>query len=115
MPMARTKRGRLKQCEAWLRKHYAPRRKTLVRYRQLTPPGKHIEYGGTDEVNGKLIISIDSRLGWYDSIHALLHEWPHATTWDVKTAPHGPEWAAAYGRIYARWFDEGGCEASRQL
>jgi len=113
--MARTKRGRLKQCEAWLRKNYPPRRKTILQYRRMTPPHKPIEYGGVGEEASKLVVSIDNRLGWYDSIHSLLHEWAHTTTWDIKAPTHGPEWAAAYGRIYSHWFDEGGCEESRGL
>jgi hypothetical protein len=72
-PIARTKRGRLRQCEAWLRKHYPPKRRTSVRVERLTPPHKHIEYGQTYERSGKLVIRIDSRLGWYDAIHSVLH------------------------------------------
>ncbi|GAG20580.1 unnamed protein product, partial [marine sediment metagenome] len=29
--------------------------------------------------------------------------------------PHGPEFSAAYGRIYSDWHDNEGCEDSREM
>jgi len=117
MPMARTRRGRLRQIERWLNDHFPPPRSTSVRVCDLGR-GKRGGFGETERAGNEIRIRIHSRLTWHVAIYALFEEWAHAMTWPLanvedETPHHGPEFGLAYASILHRYFDEDGWEESR--
>ena len=113
-PMARTRRGRLRQCEAWLKSRYPTPLPVTVRVVDIATDRKCI--AETIPGTRRIIIEIHKHLKWAPAIDCLLHEFGHAVTWRSKDPKHhGPEFAATYGRIYSDWFDSGGAEESRTL
>ena len=115
MPMARTRRGRLKQVEKWLRVNYLPVYSIRVRFVTLPTKGSDRTFADCLLDDGHLTIRLHKNLTWHIATEALIHEWAHALTWDTNEEHHGPEWAACYGRIYSEFYDHGGCELSREL
>lgn len=120
MPMSKTRRGRLKQVENWLRDKFPTPYKTLVRVEAAPQFGKGHYYGVTwRRDDGIVLISISNKLTWTPAQEVLIHEWAHAMTWRPDHierlrdhAHHDTEWAIAYGKIYQRFHDgKGGIES----
>ena len=111
MPMARTRRGRLKQAEAWLRLYFPPALRTVVRVGQI-PRGSE---GDCSESNNHLLVRVNKNLTWYIAIETLLHEWAHAVAWPREAEDHNRAWSDVYGKIYRHWYQDGGAEESRKL
>ena len=74
------------------------------------------DYGDCAQIGRNLTIRIHKNLKWNTAIDTLLHEWAHAVTWKCKDpSPHGPEFAATYGKIYCDYYDRGGYLESRKF
>lgn len=121
MPMAKTRRGRLRQIEAWLRDRYPAPYPTEVVVRALPQSGEERAFGCTEKIGRRVRITIHSRLTWHHAIECLIHEWAHAMVWRPQHVerrrdefPHDEEWSAAYGRIYRDYYDGDGCADSRE-
>lgn len=120
MPMAKTRRGRLRQIECWLRHKFPTPFKTYVRVESLPQIGPGKMDGETyRRDNGTIVVRISNKLTWHPAIECLIHEWAHALVWREdhieyrRRTPHDEEWAVAYGRIYRRYNDQGGAKESR--
>ena len=109
--MARTRKGRLRQVEAWLWLHYPPPLPTALLF------GKRVDgdYGYCDLEDGRLVVRIDNRLTWFNAIEWAIHEWSHAFVWGRERVEHNRVWSDAYGKIYQHWHNQGGAEESRNL
>ena len=110
MPMARTRRGRLRQVEAWLRQEFPPPLETVVRVESVKDA-----MGDCGLVGGRLVVRVHNRATWYHAIDLMLHEWAHACAWQREKQEHNRTWSDVYGRIYRAWYSGGGAEASRAL
>jgi hypothetical protein len=122
MPMARTKRGRLRQIERWLNDEFPTPRPTYVvmhdfgRNLQLSPEKQ--DFGDCDRVGRRIRIRIHSRLSWHFAIWTLFHEWAHSMTWplasmEYNVEEHPDEMGLAFIRIWRKFYDEEGWRESR--
>ena len=111
MPMARTKRGRIRQVHRWLEAEFPaphPVRVSICKVKK--------DYGDCDLIkSGVLHVRVNCDLDWYASIEWLLHEYAHAVAWGKEKNAHDRAWSDRYGRIYRRWHNKGGAEESRKL
>ena len=119
MPMARTRRGRLRQIENWLCEEFPPPRPTSVQVCDLRRV-KDSGFGYTDRIGNRIQIRIHSKLTWHIAIYALFEEWAHAMTWPLAavedyTPHHGPDFGIAYASILHRYFDDEGWKDSRDF
>jgi hypothetical protein len=79
-------------------------------------------YGDTERRGRKIIIRIAVRpsINRFTMLDTLLHEFAHAVSTQHKKiedrrlthGSHDDVWALTYGKIYRRFYDEGGAEAS---
>ena len=119
MPLARTKRGRVRQVANWLRAEFPT--PWPVRISLLDLGNQERCYHGACSRRGrKLAIEVNHRAPKYVMIGTLLHEWAHAMTWPVanleesKPIDHDAEWGLAYARIVRAYEDFDGWKTSRQ-
>ena len=78
MPMARTRRGRLRQIERWLNDKFPASRPTIVRVRDFSRSRSLFggtTWGETTRVKDKIYITLHSKLPGYLANDTLLHEW----------------------------------------
>ena len=121
MPMARTRRGRLRQVEGWLRDHFlTPYPVKVVVAKSPNPFKKDRDYGECYRRGRRILIRIDGSLTWYVAIETLIHEWAHAVSLkhDVLEnkrvqGAHDSEWGINLARIYRAYYDEDGFLESR--
>ncbi len=130
MSQARSNKDRLHQIARWLAVTFpTPYPVTLRCVKKIaalpgsTPIEKKQGDAGENYREGrKIVIRVAVRPGTQRAfvVDSLLHEWAHAVTMrhDViegrrtEHGGHDDEWGLAYGKIYRRFVDDGGCEAS---
>jgi len=117
MPMARTRRGRLRQLEHWLSDQFPTPRSTYVRVCDLKR-SKGGPFGDCNRDGSRLQIRVHSKLTWYVAADTLFEEWAHAMTWplacaEARTEPHDEAWGIAYAKIRNAFHDRGGYLTSR--
>jgi hypothetical protein len=125
--MAKSNRDRILQIAQWLSVEFPTPFPVTVRCvkKIAAPPGaSKIErimgdYGECTRIGTKITIRLADRPRAI-MIDALLHEWAHAASLRIsvmenrrRIGGHDDEWALMYGRIYRRYIDDGGFEASR--
>ena len=102
----------LRRIESWLRRCFPTPYPVRVMVRRL--PGGEAGARGVTVRNGRrLWIILHERMNWDLSVDTLLHEYAHAAEWrheavEARRPDHDDAWALAYGRIYRRFWDEGG-------
>lgn len=124
MPMARTRRGRLRQIANWLRDEFPtpyPVDLKFTKVRDRVDAEGESCTGETYRRGRRVVIELDSRLRWMPAIEVLLHEWAHAMVYRHHhverlrdDAPHDEEWAIAYGKVYRAFHDRDGWRDSRK-
>ena len=121
MPMAKTRRGRLRQIEGWLRANFPTAYPVTVTVARLGKPDAKLgDYGEFSRRGKRCYIRIDNRLTWHPATETLLHEWAHAVSLKHDNlesrragGAHDEGWGLNYARIYRRYFDEDGVIESR--
>lgn len=106
MAKSRTKRGRLKQVEGWLRVECPQPRPTRVLYKAWDDDHE----GWTDRKGRTMILYIHPKCTLSASIRALFEEWAHARAWPLArienfVREHSPEFGLAYADILHKYFD----------
>ena len=130
MAGARGNRERLIQVGDWLRATFQTPYPVIFRIPKkiAADPGDKPAvkrggyYGSTERIGRKIIIRIACRSGIRrnDLFQSILHEFAHAVSMRhdkiedgrLSHGAHDDEWGLAYGKIYRRFYDEGGFEAS---
>lgn len=117
MPMARTRRGRLRQLEHWLSDKFPTPRPTYVRVCDLKR-NQGGSFGDTARQGKELHIRLHSKLTWYVAVDTLFEEWAHAMTWPLanienRAGHHDEAWGIAYARIRHAFHDLEGWKESR--
>ncbi len=130
MPAARGNRERLFQVGRWLRATFQtpyPVTFRIVKKVAAAPNDKPATkrvgyYGSTERIGRKIVIRIACRPGMRrdDLFQTILHEFAHAVSMRhdriederLNHGAHDDEWGLAYGKIYRRFYDEGGVESS---
>ncbi len=129
--MSQSNRDRILQIAQWLSVEFpTPFPVTVKCVKKIAAPGetdpigKRIGYLGETYRDGRKItirIAVRPGLSRASINDCLLHEWAHAATLrhDVieekrRVGGHDDEWALMYGRIYRKFVDDGGSEASKQ-
>ncbi len=115
MPRSKTKRGRLKQQENWLRHYFRTPYPVNVVLRRVTEK----EFGSTYRKGRKLTIVLNSFYPLSALTDTLNHEWAHAMVWPQAAVenyhpPHSAAWGVAYATIVSAWADEAGVYESRR-
>jgi len=121
-----TKRQRTLQVTEWLRQRFPTPLPVYIVFREPTNgPWWDQSEAETKRFGRRLRITLDPRCTIYYLLHALLHEWAHAVDWrhgdierlqDRGEAPmHSDTWGVTYGRIYRAFFDEQGCQESKDF
>ena len=130
MARARSSKKRLEQIGRWLCATFDTPYPVTIRVVKKIGADReesaHIRrvgyYGDTERIGRKIIVRIAVRPGirLHDAIDSLLHEFAHAVSMrhdkiEDKRLDHGAhddDWALTWGKIYRRFYDEKGCEAS---
>ena len=119
-----TKRDRCQQVLRWLVSTQPPPYPVSLRFTEYADAT--FDFGGssfvadpkTGEESVVIDLCISEKMG--SLYHWLVHEYVHAATWPPPHIAHlQPQhrgiWAAVYGDLYDKFFEEGGCEASREF
>jgi hypothetical protein len=125
MPMAATRKGRLRQVRNWLADKFPTPYPVTLRIgpipREPDSDGDRParSCGDTTRTKRRITIRISDKLDWYSAIDTLLHEWAHArsyphSTMEDKLEHHGSQWAVTYGEIYMAYHDKRGWDESRK-
>jgi hypothetical protein len=131
MSLARTRKGRVKQMEGWLRANFPTPYPVKVKFVPFIPCCKEdlhfltkVQirqgiYGECQQFGRYFLITLSEKRNKTiaQCLETLMHEWAHASTTrhdkiEARRKDHDPEYALEFGRIYSSWHDEGGCEAS---
>jgi hypothetical protein len=128
---ARGNKGRLLQVGDWLRATFQTPYPVIFRIAKKIaadpedrPATKRTGYyGSTERVGRTIVIRIACRPGIRrdDLFQSILHEFAHAVSMRhdkiedgrLSHGAHDDEWGLAYGKIYRRFYDEGGAESSK--
>lgn len=116
MPIQRTKRVRLLQIERWLRANFRTPYPVSVHVLDELPKGV---LGLCHQRRRRIYIGIAKKKSLELQVESLFHEWAHAMSHRHANMerqrdhrPHDEEWGLALAKIYSKYHDEGGYEAS---
>ena len=124
MARVRSNRDRLYQIRRWLSAVFrTPYPVALRCVKRIAPDNDNeLVHGETYRWGRHIVIRIAVRPGviLHNAVDSLLHEWAHAVSMrhdaiEEKRLNHGAhddEWGLAYGKIYRRFYDEGGDQDS---
>lgn len=130
MSQARSNKDRVHQIARWLAAEFQTPYPVTVRCVKKIAAHRNDNlvirktgyYGETERVGRRIIIRVAVRpsISRYSMTDTLLHEWAHAVSLrhdiiEDKRLDHGAhddEWGLAHGKIYRRFYDDGGSEDS---
>jgi len=116
VPMARTRRGRVRQVARWLADEFPTPLPVEIKFVAKCSDGAQ---GECYRRGRRVVIEIRSALTWHFAIECLLHEWAHAMGWtfdhvEERKVPHDAQWGIHFAEVWSAFYDFEGWKRSRE-